>query len=190
MKAWRKTFFGELAEVALIAIVLFFVARVAIQNFRVNGYSMQPTLQNNEFILVDKLSYHFTSPQRGDIIVFRYPGNPSEDFIKRVIGIPGDRITIHNGAVYVDGTRLKENYIEAPPDYTMWKIPNTDSDVVPKGYYFVLGDNRNDSADSHYWGLLPRSDIIGRALIAYWPPQDFGILGHPTIAVAHSSARS
>lgn len=174
--AWRKTFVGELVEVAIIAVVLFLLARVAVQNFRVNGYSMQPSLQTNEFILVCKVCYRVASPHRGDVIVFKYPyGN--EDFIKRVIGLPGDRVTIHSGYVFVNGKRLNEGYIKAKPDYTMTTIPDTTSDVVPKNEYFVLGDNRNNSDDSHLWGPLPRRNIIGRALISYWPPQDFGFLG-------------
>jgi signal peptidase I len=174
--AWRKTFIGELAEVAIIAIILFMVARIAVQNFRVNGLSMEPSLQNNEFILVDKVTYHFSPPHRGDIIVFKYPYK-NVDFIKRIIGLPGDRVSIHGSYVYVNGKRMSEGYIKAKPDYTMTTIPNQTSNVVPSGEYFVLGDNRNNSDDSHLWGLLPRQNIIGRALISYWPPQDFGFLG-------------
>lgn len=188
---WRKTLVGELVEVALIALVLFLAARIAVQNFRVNGTSMIPTLQNNEFILVDKLTYRFRSPERGDIIVFKAPVPPYSDFIKRVIGLPGDRVTVHNDAVYVNGTRLNENYILQKPTYVMTTIPNDPlGDVVPKGDYFVLGDNRNDSFDSHMWGLLSRNRIIGRAIISYWPPRDFGILNDPAIAVARPSGGS
>lgn len=184
--AWRKTFAGELIEVAIIALVLFLVARIAVQNFKVNGHSMFPTLHNNELLLVDKISYDFTSPHRGDIIVFKYPLDTSRDFIKRVIAVPGDRVTINNGRVFVNGAPLHETYIAHKPSYTMPFIPsNNNSPVVPKNDYFVLGDNRNKSDDSHLWGLVPRSDIIGRALITYWPPQDFGILTDPSTGGGH-----
>jgi len=184
--AFRKTFLGELVEVALIALVLFLVARIAVQNFRVDGFSMQPTLHNNEFILVDKLSYRFEQPHDGDIIVFRYPYPPFKDFIKRIIGVPGDRISIHGGYVYRNGKPLHERYIAQRPNYTMPTIPTTNSTLVPKNEYFVLGDNRNFSDDSHLWGLLPRHDIIGRALIAYWPPQDFGLLASSVLNLGGS----
>ena len=178
----RKTFVGELIEVAIVALLLFFVARIAVQNFRVHGHSMLPSLHNNEFVIVDKISYDFISPQRGDIVVFRYPMDPSQDFIKRIIAVPGDRVQIHSGGVYVNGVRLHEPYIKAPYPrlFMMSTIPYTVSDVVPKGEYFVLGDNRNDSDDSHLWGLLPAKDIIGRAILSYWPPQDVGFLGDPS----------
>ncbi len=174
--AFRKTFIGELIEVAAIAIVLFLLAHIAVQNFRVNGYSMEPTLHNDEFILVDKISYHFVQPHDGDIIVFKYPYSPNTDFIKRIMGVPGDRISIHAGHVYRNGKPLVEHYIAAQPAYNMRTIPTTNSTLVPKNEYFVLGDNRNNSDDSHLWGLLPKHDIIGRALVAYWPPQNFGLL--------------
>lgn len=184
LQRWRKTFVGELVEIAVIAILLFLVARVAVQNFRVNGFSMLPSLHNNEFILVDKLSYDFGSPHRGDIVVFKYPFDTSRDFIKRIIGVPGDRVSVHGGGVYINGRRLHEKYIKATPKYTMSLIPFANSSIVPPNDYFVLGDNRRNSDDSHMWGLLPRKDIIGRALIAYWPPQDFGMLSDPSVGMA------
>lgn len=187
--SWRSSFVGELVEVALIALVLFLTARIAIQNFKVNGFSMLPSLQNNELILVDKISYDFTSPHRGDVIVFRPPIKPSRDFIKRIIAVPGDTVTVQNHGVYVDGQRLHESYIRQAPTYNMSTIPGTNSDVVPKNDYFVLGDNRNDSDDSHLWGLVPRKNIIGRALIAYWPVSHFGFMGDPSVVAAHGGGK-
>jgi signal peptidase I len=159
---------------------------VAVQNFRVDGVSMTPTLHNNEFVLVDKLTYDFVSPQRGDIVVFKYPVQPWKDYIKRIIAVPGDRVTIHDGGVYVNGRRLVESYIRNPypRNYSLPTIPFRGSDVVPPGNYFVLGDNRDNSADSRFWGLLPRRDIIGRALLAYWPLQRFGLLTDPSTSAA------
>jgi signal peptidase I len=151
------------------------IVRATLQNFKVDGSSMEPNLHNNEYILVNKVDYRFESPHRGDIVVFRAvpAGEPDKDFIKRVIGLPGDRIWVHNGTVYVNGRPLVERYELERPSYPFG--PRT----VPKGDYFVLGDNRNNSYDSHAWPTpwLPRNDIIGKAWISYWPPGDLGILG-------------
>lgn len=182
IRSWRKTLVGELTEVAVVTVLLVLVIfgvvpRIAVQNFRVQGHSMMPTLRNGEFLLVDKLSYDFTSPARGDIVVLRDPWQP-EDLIKRVIAVPGDRVTIRLSAVYINGRRLHEPYTihPYPRKYAMPTIPFHDSSLVPPHDYFVLGDNRNYSDDSHMWGLVPRKDIIGRAVLAYWPIQRLGVL--------------
>lgn len=171
---------AKVVVVSFLLILLIFtvVPRVALQNFRVEGHSMMPTLHGGEFVLVDKLSYDFASPGRGDIVVLKYRYQPGEDLIKRIIAVPGDRVSIHAAGVYVNGRRLREAYTTHPypSTYAMSTIPFTGSAVVPPHNYFVLGDNRNYSDDSHVWGLLPRRDIIGRALIAYWPIQRIGIL--------------
>jgi signal peptidase I len=140
--------------------------------------SMLPTLEVNDRLIVEKVSYHFNDPQRGDIVVF-WPNdrlkqeNPSlkDAFIKRVIGLPGDTIEVREGTVYVNGQPLEENYIAAEPDY-QWG-PET----VPADSYLVLGDNRNNSYDSHFWGYVPRENIIGRAVVRFWPPDRVGELG-------------
>lgn len=144
--------------------------------------SMVPTLEVNDRLIVEKISYYFNDPDRGDIIVF-WPTdtlrrqNPSlrDAFIKRVVGLPGETVEVHDGLVYVDGDPLEENYIAAPPDYE-WG-PET----VPPDSYLVLGDNRNNSYDSHFWGYVPRENIIGRAVVRFWPPDRLGALG-PTPA--------
>jgi signal peptidase I len=140
--------------------------------------SMVPTLEVNDRLIVEKISYYFNDPGRGDIIVF-WPTdtlraqNPSlrDAFIKRVIGLPGETIEVHDGLVYVDGDPLEENYIAAPPDYE-WG-PET----VPADSYLVLGDNRNNSYDSHFWGYVPRENIIGRAVVRFWPIDRIGTIG-------------
>jgi len=137
--------------------------------------SMVPTLAVNDRLIVEKISYHFHTPERGDIVVF-WPTdrlrreNPSlkDAFIKRVIGLPGDKVEVRNGTVYIDDQPLKENYTAAPPEY-QWG-PET----VPVDSYLVLGDNRNNSYDSHYWGFVPREKIIGRAIVRFWPPNRLG----------------
>jgi signal peptidase I len=138
---------------------------------------MEPTLHNGEYILVDKLTYRFRSPERGDVVVFVFPEDHSLDYIKRVIGIPGDHVVIKNKHVYVNGVALNEPYIAAEPTYA----PCTYCDVtVPKGQLFVMGDNRNNSSDSHEWGLLPRDNVIGRAWVSYWPLPDLTFLHQPS----------
>ncbi|HWE64039.1 MAG TPA: signal peptidase I [Chloroflexota bacterium] len=166
----------ELIETLAITVILFLIARASLQPFTVQGQSMEPTLHNHEFILVEKVTYWFHGPQRGDIVVFKYPDDPTQDYIKRVIGLPGDHVVIQNGGVYVNGARLSEKYIAAPPDYAGCTYCDV---VVPKGDLYVLGDNRDNSSDSHEWGLLPRGNVIGRAILAYWPLPDLTILQDP-----------
>jgi len=142
------------------------------QPVQVEGTSMLPLLQNNERIVVNKIVYHVESIHRGDIIVFHYPLDPAESFIKRVIGLPGDWISIKDGQVYVNGMLLKEPYIL--PSYLGHE---TCAAVhVPENHYYVLGDHRDFSNDSRDWGTVPRRDIYGEAVFAYWPLQDMGSL--------------
>src|SRR5579859_1110694 len=164
----RRSWVRELLETAILTIAIFLVVRVALQNFKVEGESMMPTLQNGEYILVNKVDYLFHGPQRGDVIVFRAvpAGQPDRDFIKRVIGLPGDTVAVHGGSVYINNRPLAEKYILQRPTYTF------PAQRVPKGSYFVLGDNRNNSEDSHLWKWLPRNDIIGKAWVSYWPLND------------------
>lgn len=155
----------EVLEVAVITLLLFVVVRAVVQNYRVDGPSMTPTLLNHEYILVDKAQYLIGSPQRGDVIVFKWPRDTSEDFVKRVIGVPGDTVRVSaDGQVTVDGTPINEPYVN---DLTNPYQPNTWT--LSANQYFVLGDNRGDSSDSRDWGPVPSSDVIGRAEVVYWP---------------------
>jgi signal peptidase I len=168
-----------LIETIFITVALFLAARFSLQPFTVDGQSMEPTFHTGEYILVDKLSYRFHSPERGDVIVFKYPQNTSEDYIKRVIGLPGDHVVIRNQHVYVNNVQLNEPYIAAEPDYTMSQCNYCDVQV-PKKNLFVLGDNRNNSSDSHEWGFVPYGDIIGRAWLSYWPIPDITLMHQPS----------
>lgn len=158
----------EVLEVAILTLLLFVVVHLLVQNYRVDGPSMTPTLLNQQYILVDKAQYIFGTPQRGDVIVFEWPKDTSQDFVKRVIGLPGDTVTVDAaGNVTVDGTQINEPYVN---DLTNPYQPNTWH--LGSGQYFVLGDNRGDSSDSRDWGPVPAKDIIGRAALVYWPLND------------------
>ncbi len=164
-EGWAGRILLDALEVAIITTLVFLLARVFVQNYQVDGPSMTPTLLNNEYILVNKADYYLHAPQRGDVIVFRYPRDPSRDFVKRVIGVPGDTVTISGGGVVtVAGVRLSEPYIN-----DMTNIYGPETWTLTAGQYFVMGDNRGDSSDSRDWGPVPQTDIIGKAEFVYWP---------------------
>jgi len=167
---WKR--FGmDILETIVLAVVLYFGINALSARVRVDGFSMIPTLQNGEYILVNKLAYKIGQPHRGDIIVFRLPGDETQDLIKRVIGLPGDTVKVSDGVVTINGEKLQEPYIAQSPLYFgEWTIPS--------GNLFVLGDNRNDSRDSHQWGMLPLENIIGKSVVIYWPPNDWKIINH------------
>ena len=159
----------EIIETIVLTLLMFLIIRFAIQNFNVDGTSMEPNLHNKELILVDKWSYMFRAPARGDVIVFIAPPHPDMDYVKRVIGLPGDVITIKNTTIIVDGVTLNEPYVAPQNQGNMFAYKNITNEVVPANDYFVLGDNRAVSSDSRDWGLLPKANIIGRAAFVYWP---------------------
>ncbi len=161
----------EVIETIVLTVLMFLVIRFAVQNFNIEGHSMEPGLHDQELILVDKWTYLFHPPSRGDVIVFIAPPQPSQDYIKRVIGIPGDRITIQNTTVIVDGVALKETYVDPKNQGNTFESRPIANMVVPPNDYFVLGDNRANSSDSRVWGFVPKQNIIGRAALVYWPLQ-------------------
>lgn len=166
-----KQFLVDLLETIVLAVVLFFAINAVSARVRVDGFSMQPTLQDGEYVLVNRLAFRNNLPTRGDIIVFVSPQAPDLDLIKRVIGLPGDTVKISDGKVQVNGQILDEPYITAAPIYNgEWN--------VPEGNLFVLGDNRNDSSDSHAWGLLPIENVIGKAILIYWPIPEWNLIEH------------
>lgn len=167
-----KEFFRELFETLLLAVILFLVINTLTARVRVDGPSMEPTYFNGNRVVVSKIAYKIGEIERGDVIVFPAPPNPNEDYIKRVIGLPGDEILIVNGDVFVNNLKLEEPYINAPP------INNLRSTTVPEGNVFVMGDNRNVSSDSRSWGPLPVEDIIGKAVFVYWPLDEIGLVEH------------
>ena len=159
----------EVLQTLLVALILALAIRAfVVESFLVDGVSMEPTLHDGERLLVDKLSYRWHPPRRFDIVVFRYPQDPSRDFIKRVIALPGETVEIQEGKVYVDGRLLDEPYLESRgQDF----YPPT---TVPPGHVFVLGDNRPHSDDSRSGWTVPIREIIGRAVLVYWPPAEAG----------------
>lgn len=200
-KSNLKPILIEIAQTVLLTLIIFAAVRSVVQNFKVDGASMEPTLHSGQYLLINKLAYvrlegltleaaqrtglapngggshyPFGGPQRGDIAVFRYPGRPDRDFIKRVIGLPGDVVQVDRGRVYVNGILLQEDYIRSIPTYS---IPRQ---TVPEGNYFVLGDNRPNSSDSHIWGFVPAENLIGKAWLSYWPPGTWGPVPHTGVA--------
>jgi signal peptidase I len=192
---WKK-FLREVLETVVLAIILFLVINLISARVRVEGFSMTPTLENGEYVLISRLAYKVGDYERGDIIVFRPPMYPDasfwqrlfglpgfddkyEDYIKRIIGLPGETVRIADGKVYINDIQLIEPYIAAPVNYSnTW--------TVPEGQLFVLGDNRNNSADSHAWGFLPEQNVLGKALVVYWPFANFMIIpSNQPVLAAH-----
>ena len=201
MSPWRVL--REAAETLVLAALIFLAVRVVIQNFRVEGQSMEPNLDSGQYLLVNKALYThlrlpaidrwlpfqgsgddrrgnhhlFRSPGRGDIVVFRFPQQPERDFIKRIIAVPGDTVELQDGLVVLNGEPLQEPYIRQQAHYSFGPA------VVPPGQYFVLGDNRPLSYDSRVWGFLPEENIVGKAWISYWPMSAWGLIpNHPAAA--------
>lgn len=164
----------DLIETLILAFVLFFGINYVTQRVRVENISMLPTLKPGNLLVVNKLAYRNNNYSRGDIIVFHFQGNTEEDYIKRVIGIPGDHVVISNGALKVNGIILNEPYImEDSRRVNTWD--------VPEGKLFVLGDNRNDSSDSSSWGFVDMHWVVGQALLLYWPFDQFRLVTVPDI---------
>ena len=200
-QAWRRVrhLGWELVQTLVLAALIFLAVRAMAQNFRVEGSSMEPGLHDGQYLLVNKAIYFkinlnklskylpfvdggdnperflFRAPKRGDVVVFQFPGDPSRDFIKRVIGVPGDSVEIKDGVVFVNGVRLVEPYVMNSAYY------DNNLTVVPAGYYYVLGDNRSNSFDSHAWGPVPERNIIGQAMFSYWPVRELGGVGNRSI---------
>lgn len=170
-------FLVDTIETILLALILFLAINAVSSRVIVENISMKPTLQEGELLLVNKLAYKLGKPDHGDIVVFHFQGNKNDDYIKRLIGLPGDEVKVSNGTVYVNGYALTEPYIAAPPAYEgTWKIP--------EGQLFVLGDNRNNSSDSHQWGFVDMKDIVGTAIFAYWPIDRMRSLSIPDLVQA------
>ncbi len=193
----------EIIEVAILALAVFWVVQSAVQNFQVEGASMSPTLHNADLVLVNKLAYQrlnlgpfdtlvpgkdngeflFGGPERGDVVVFRSPFDAARDFVKRVVGIPGDVVEVRDGRILVNGQPLEEtSYISAPPNYTQGP------QVVPPEHYFVLGDNRNASQDSHVFGAIHEDLLVGKVVFRWFPLDAIGGGGSRDLVTASGTA--
>jgi signal peptidase I len=167
----------ELIQTILLALAVYLALQFSIQPYRVEGSSMTPGLTEGEYLLVNKMVYwdvpmigggdgYLVQPPRfGDVIIFKFPVDPTRNFVKRVIGVPGDTIRIDSGVVYLNDVALDEPYVTRPDQ------GHTKEALVPPDSYFVLGDNRRASDDSRSWGMVPRDNVIGRAWVSYWPPE-------------------
>jgi signal peptidase I len=168
----------EILWVIFLVAIISGLFSITIQTRYIEQTCMLPTIKPGERLVIEKVSYHFHEPQRGDIIILKPPQNPkSAPFIKRIIGLPNETIEIKEGAVYINGSRLEEPYIKEP---ILQPFPPL---TIAPHHYFVMGDNRNGSSDSRSWGTLPRQNIIGRAWIRYWPPNKWGVAPNYTPAV-------
>lgn len=171
-------FFLDFLETIVVSLAIFAVVYIFLfQPHQVDGHSMDPNFANGEYILTDKISYRIHPPKRGDVVVFHSPQDEKVDFIKRIIGIPGDMIKVVGGYAYLNGVKLQEEYINDPGQVLAGKFM-TESTVVdvPAGQYFVMGDNRLHSSDSREWGLVTTNEIVGRAFFRYWPISEFGLV--------------
>ena len=184
----------EIMEAVLLALLALLVLQGTVRNFKVEGSSMSPTLEGGQYLVVDQVSYFqldvdrfsriipfwdasdaspkfaFGPPTKGEIIVFRYPQDPSKDFVKRVVGLPGETIEVRSGTVYIDGEDLREPYLQ--------RTDNSNARMLTLGdkEYYVIGDNRRNSNDSRAWGIVPEENIVGKVWLVYWPWKEVHIV--------------
>ena len=158
----------EILETAILALVIFLAVRTFVMNYRVIGHSMQPTIEEGQYLLIDKLFYDMGEPQRGDVVVLHPPDMPGQIYIKRVVGIPGDTVEIRDGQLFINEQAVLEPWDTRPYPASNWGPGRVGEDEV-----MVLGDNRPGSRDSRYFGMLPQEKVIGRAFLCYWPPDQW-----------------
>lgn len=183
----KKGFFGNLGTHfadfiqtlvvfgAIFALIYLFIA----QPHKVSGLSMFPTFDNGDYIMTDKITYRFRDPERGDVVVLKNPRDESQDFIKRIVGLPGETIEVSNNRIIINETLLKEDYlskgvITTPGNF----LSESESVKIPENQYVVMGDNRTHSSDSREWGGITQEEIVGKVFFRYWPPQSFGLIKH------------
>lgn len=173
-------FILETGQSFITALLIFIAAYYVLgRPHIISGSSMEPSFDDTEFIITQKVSYYFHAPQRGDVIVFKWPPNPDFEYIKRIIGLPGDTLRLQGGKVLINGRILNEPYLD-PRTYTAGSSAfEAEHDYkIPADQYLVMGDNREKSSDSREWGLVPRKNFIGKVYFRYWPPNHFGFIKH------------
>jgi len=164
-----RVFLREILGLILLAVVIFLLLQVVFPRFQVVGSSMEPNLHDGQRLLINKAVYFFREPEAGEVVVFQPPNNRRADYIKRIIALPDDVVEVKGGVVYVNGSPLDEPYIKDEPSYTLGL------EEIPENSYFVLGDNRNNSNDSHNGWTVPRQNIVGKAWLSIWPPSQWGL---------------
>lgn len=171
-------FFLDILEVIVFAVAIFlFVYLLILRPHKIKGASMEPNFPDKEYLLTEKVTYYLNEPKRGDVIVFKPPISEEDEFIKRIIGLPGESVSIESGKVSINGRVLDEPYINSNVLTSGGNfLPDGERIVVPEGEYFVVGDNRGHSSDSRTWGTVAKRRISGRAWLVYWPPQNFGFV--------------
>lgn len=175
-----KSWWGLTKSFDLVLIIGLICRTLILQPFVVEGNSMEPDFHNNQALIVDKISYRFRAPTREEVIIFKAPPKPSDNYIKRVIGIPGDTVEIKNGHVYVNDNVLNENYVTSNNQtFVNRNLMTSLKKTLQKDEYFVLGDNRTNSSDSREWGVVPKNNLIGRPVLSVYPVEDFGIISTP-----------
>jgi signal peptidase I len=176
MEQNRESFFTEMIRFALITLAIVIPIRLFLaEPFIVSGASMEPTFDTGDYLLVDKLSYHFEGPKRGDVVIFRYPKDPSTYFIKRIVGLPGDTVRINDGKVTIVDAAHPEGFT-LNQSFLSFVSSDSGTYVIGNDEYFVMGDNRPASSDSRTWGELPAKNIVGRAMLRLFPPKEIGVL--------------
>ncbi len=165
LELWRDEFVAWVKTLASAAVYATLIVTFGFQVARVEGQSMAPTLADQDRLIVNKLAYRIAAPQRGDIVMLYYPLNPDKSFVKRVIAEENDMVRIVDGRVYVNDVPLRDDYV--PPEYR--SHDDWGPQVIPEGYYFVMGDHRNNSSDSRHWGFVPKKYIIGKVQLRWWP---------------------
>lgn len=171
-------FFLDILEVIVFAVAIFlFIYLLVLQPHKIKGSSMHPNFPDGEYLLTDKVTYRFGEPKRGDVIVFKAPTNEGEEFIKRIIGLPGEKVSVKNSVIYINGSPLNEGYIGGNVVTSAGNFLQEGGEViVPEEEYFVLGDNRSHSSDSRTWGFVAKKKITGRAWLIYWPIKSAGVI--------------
>ncbi|MBZ0299012.1 MAG: signal peptidase I [Anaerolineae bacterium] len=178
----RTNWLREILDTLMLVIVIYTLVNLSSARYMVQGKSMYPNFDDNQILYISRLNYLLGEPEHLDIVVFHFPGNPQEDYIKRIIGLPGDVVEIRAAQVYVNGQPLQEPYIHEPCE--PGRCQDQHWELGPNEF-FVMGDNRNHSSDSRVFGLVTRDHLVGEVLVRYWPPESWGIvtkIGAPALA--------
>jgi len=162
----------EIITTVIIALIVYVLLQFTVQPFKVYGQSMMPNVEPGDYIMINKIGYYFTTPHRGEVILFHHPRSPKTNLIKRVIGLPGDTVVIEDDKLFINDIELEEDYVQGEPDYEYLR------NEIPVDHYFVLGDNRNNSSDSRNGWTVPSENIIGKAWFNYWPVSHWGAIEH------------